>query len=419
MIKMPRGTKDILPQESYKWQYIEEIIKSVCRDFNFKEIRFPTFEHTELFARGVGDTTDVVQKEMYTFLDKDNRSLTLRPEGTAGVMRSFVEHGLYGGALPLKLFYLISCFRYEKPQAGRLREFHQFGVELLGSYSPAADAEVIMLANTIFKRLGIKNLHLIINSLGCRECRKEHSKALVEYFTKHIDGLCDTCRERLAKNPMRIIDCKNESCKEIAKGAPSILDYICGDCKDHFESTKRHLDAAGIEYTVDPTIVRGLDYYSKTVFEFVSTDIGAQSTVCGGGRYDYLARELGDIDCAGLGFAMGLERLLMVMEAQGLNLGEDKPCDIYVASMGEDANVYASGLCARLRSEGVSAEMDLSKKSLKAQMKYADKLGARYTIVLGDNETTSGNAQLKDMATGEKTDISLSDTEAIARAVKQ
>jgi len=418
MIKMPRGTKDILPQESYKWQYVEDVIKGVCRDFNFKEIRFPTFEHTELFARGVGDTTDVVQKEMYTFSDKDDRSLTLRPEGTAGVMRSFVEHGLYGGALPLKLYYLISCFRYEKPQAGRLREFHQFGVELLGSYQPAADAEVIMLANTIFKRLGIKNLHLIINSLGCRDCRKEHSKALVEYFNKHIDGLCDTCRERLLKNPMRIIDCKNESCKEIAKDAPSILDYICTECSDHFDATKRHLDAAGIEYTVDPTIVRGLDYYSKTVFEFVSGDIGAQSTVCGGGRYDYLARELGDIDCAGLGFAMGLERLLMVMEAQELPLGENKPCDVYVASMGDNANVYASGLCARLRSEGVSTETDLSKKSLKAQMKYADKLGARYTIVLGDNEIESGAAQIKNMETGEKTDISLNDAAAIAALVK-
>ena len=418
MIKMPRGTKDILPLESYKWQYVEDIIKGICRDFNFKEIRFPTFEHTELFARGVGDTTDVVQKEMYTFFDKDNRSLTLRPEGTAGVMRSFIEHGLYGGALPLKLFYLISCFRYEKPQAGRLREFHQFGVELLGSYSPAADAEVIMLANTLFDRLGIKGLNLIINSLGCRECRSEYSKALVKYFTEHIDGLCETCRERLAKNPMRIIDCKNESCSQIAKGAPSILNYICDSCREHFESTKRHLDAAQIKYSVDPTIVRGLDYYSKTVFEFVSGDIGAQSTVCGGGRYDYLAKELGDVDCAGLGFAMGIERLLMVMEAQNLPLGENKPCDVYVASIGEDANVYASGLCARLRTQSISSEMDLSNKSLKAQLKYADKLGARFTIVLGDNEIETGNAQLKNMSTGEKKDIVLSDVASIADAIK-
>ncbi|MBQ3379596.1 MAG: histidine--tRNA ligase [Clostridia bacterium] len=418
MIKMPRGTKDILPDESFKWQYVEDKIKGVCRDFNFKEIRFPTFEHTELFKRGVGDTTDVVQKEMYTFSDKDQRSLTLRPEGTAGVMRSFVEHGLYGGALPLKLYYLISCFRYEKPQAGRLREFHQFGVELLGSPSPAADAEVISLANAIFERLGVKDLSLIINSLGCRTCRKEHSKALKEYFTAHVDGLCDTCRERLQKNPMRIIDCKNDSCKEIAKGAPSILDYICDDCSKHFEETKRHLTAAGIKYTVDPTIVRGLDYYSKTVFEFVSGDIGAQSTVCGGGRYDYLARELGDIDCAGLGFAMGIERLLLVMEAQGLFMGENKPCDLYIASMGDEANVFASGLAAAMRAKGVSVETDLMKKSLKAQMKYSDRLGARFCIVIGESEMETRKAQLKNMATGEKTDIDLSDVSAAAGLIK-
>ena len=419
MIKMPRGTKDILPDESYKWQYVEDVIKGVCRDFNFKEIRFPTFEHTELFQRGVGDTPDVVQKEMYTFSDKDNRSLTLRPEGTAGVMRSFVEHGLYGGALPLKLFYLISCFRYEKPQAGRLREFHQFGVELLGSPSPASDAEVISLANAIFTRLGVRDLHLIINSLGCRDCRKEHSKALKAYFTAHKDGLCDTCRERLEKNPMRIIDCKNESCKEIAKDAPSILDYICGECSDHFEETKRHLTAAGIDFTVDPTIVRGLDYYSKTVFEFVSGDIGAQSTVCGGGRYDYLARELGDIDCAGLGFAMGLERLLLVMEAQGLYVGEDRPCDVYIASMGSEASVYASGLAAKMRAAGISAETDLMKKSLKAQMKYADRQGARFSVVIGESEMETGRAQLKNMATGEKTDIDLNDVTAVSAVIKE
>ena len=418
MIKMPRGTKDVLPGDSYQWHYIENVIKKLCRDFYYKEIRLPVFEHTELFARGVGDTTDVVQKEMYTFLDKDNRSLTLRPEGTAGVMRSFIEHGLYGGSLPLKAYYLISCFRYEKPQAGRLREFHQFGVELLGSYEPSADAEVISIAHALFERLGVKGIRLNINSLGCRECRKEYSKALKAYFESHLDNLCDTCKERLTKNPMRIIDCKNESCSEIAKGAPSILDYICGECSTHFEDTKKHLDAMGIAYEVDPTIVRGLDYYSKTVFEFISGDIGAQSTVCGGGRYDYLAEQLGGVKCAGLGFALGLERLIMLMEAQGVPFGEDIACDIFIATLGQAADQFSSGLCYQLRQMGICAQRDTNARSLKAQMKYADKLGARYSVVLGDDELKNNTATLKNMQTGEKIEIQLSDINSIVNILK-
>lgn len=407
-IRRPRGTKDILPDQIGKWQYVEGVMREICFAFGFAEIRTPTFEHTELFSRGVGDTTDVVQKEMYTFSDKDDRSLTLRPEGTASAVRAFLENGLFGGNLPAKYYYLISCFRYEKPQAGRLREFHQFGVEMFGSPSPRADAEVIALACALFERLGVKNITLNLNSLGCPDCRRDYTRALAAYFEGRKEALCETCKERLAKNPMRIIDCKNPECSAIAKGAPSVLDYLCEGCRGHFAKTREYLSAMGIAYEIDPTIVRGLDYYTKTVFEFVSNEIGAQGTVCGGGRYDGLIEELGGRSMPGLGFALGIERLIMVMEGQNLPFGEEKGKTLYLAPMGEEGAGAAFKAADEFRRRGVGVEMDLMEKSLKAQMKYADKLGVDYVGVLGSEELARGEIALKNMKTGEQKNISLS-----------
>ena len=406
-VSAPKGTMDILPGESEKWQALEEKIRSVCARAGFSEIRTPVFEHTEVFSRGVGDTTDVVSKEMYTFEDKGGRSVTLRPEGTAGIVRAFLENGLFNAALPVKLYYLIGCYRYEKPQKGRLREFHQFGVEMFGATSPAADASVIALPHRLFTELGVKGIKLHINSIGCRDCRAAYREKLVEYFSDKTDKLCPTCRERLHKNPMRILDCKDPSCQAVAADAPLILDHICPDCRDHFESVKAHLDGMGVAYTVDPRIVRGLDYYNRTVFEFISDEIGAQGTVCGGGRYDGMTVQLGGADQPGLGFAMGLERFLLLLEAQGTQLADKQTPDLYIAPLGEAAIQKALALCERLRDEGARAETDLMGKSLKAQMKYADKLGARYVLVLGDGELESGMVQLKDMKEGGAKEIAL------------
>ncbi|MGN0546927.1 MAG: histidine--tRNA ligase [Acutalibacteraceae bacterium] len=405
--KAVKGTQDIMPDEVYKNQFIEQIMLDIAGKFGFREIRTPVFEHTELFQRGVGETTDVVQKEMYTFDDKGGRSITLRPEGTAGAARAFLEHGLFNEALPQKLCYILNCYRYEKPQAGRWREFQQFGVEMLGTASPAADAEIISLANEIFAFLGVEGLQLEINSIGCPECRKNYHNALREYFEARKDKLCPTCLGRLEKNPMRILDCKSPICQEVAKDAPAILDYICDDCSAHFESVKKYLDKMNIEYVINPRIVRGLDYYTRTVFEFVSTEIGAQGTVCGGGRYDGLLEELGGPHTPSLGFAMGTGRLLMVMQAQGIEIPAPPTCDIYVAPMGENASFEAAAIVADLRASGVSAQTDVVGRSLKAQMKYADKIGAKYTMVLGDDELNSKKAKLKNMATGETTEAEL------------
>ncbi len=405
--KAIKGTQDILPSEVYKNQFIEQIVIDIAGKFGFKEIRVPVFEHTELFQRGVGETTDVVQKEMYTFDDKGGRSITLRPEGTAGVARAFLEHGLFNEALPQKLCYVINCYRYEKPQAGRWREFQQFGVEMLGTASPAADAEVISLANEIFAFLGIENLQLELNSIGCPECRKNYHNALREYFESKKENLCPTCLERLGKNPMRILDCKSPICKEICDGAPAIIDYICDDCSAHFESVKKYLDAMNIDYVVNPRIVRGLDYYSRTVFEFVSNQIGAQGTVCGGGRYDGLVEELGGPHTPSLGFAMGTGRLLMLLEAQGIELPKPGACELYIAPMGENASLEAMRIVHDLRTNGISSQTDVAGRSLKAQMKFADKIGARYTMVLGDNEIEQGKANLKNMDNGEVTEVEL------------
>lgn len=405
--KAIKGTKDVLPNDVHKNQYIEATALDIASKFGYKEIRTPVFEHTELFQRGVGDTTDVVQKEMYTFDDKGGRSITLRPEGTAGAVRSYLENGLCNEALPQKVCYLISCYRYEKPQAGRLREFHQFGVECFGSASPLADAEIIALAKSLFDTLGVKDLSLEINSIGCPTCRAEYHKALKEYFSSRKDELCNTCKSRLDRNPMRILDCKSPICHEIAEGAPVVIDYLCDECKEHFENVQKYLKAQNIEYTINPQIVRGLDYYTKTVFEFVSNAIGAQGTVCGGGRYDGLVEELGGQHTPSLGFAMGIERLMLLMEAQGCEFPEAEKPDLFIVALGEKATLKAVEIAKDMREEGFSALLDLNQRSVRAQMKYADKLGAKFNVVIGDNEVEAKTAKLKNMQTGEETEINL------------
>lgn len=405
--KAIKGTKDVLPKDVHKNQYIEATCLDTAEKYGYKEIRTPVFEHTELFQRGVGDTTDVVQKEMYTFDDKGGRSITLRPEGTAGAVRSYLENGLCNETLPQKVCYLTSCYRYEKPQAGRLREFHQFGVECFGTASPLADAEIIALAKSVFDSLEIKDLSLEINSIGCPECRAEYHKALKEYFESRKDELCATCQDRLDRNPMRILDCKSPICSEIAKDAPVVIDYLCDECKEHFEKVQNYLKAQNIEYTINPKIVRGLDYYTKTVFEFVSNSIGAQGTVCGGGRYDGLVDELGGQKTPSLGFGMGLERLMLLMEAQNAPFPEANVPDLFIAALGEKATLKAVEIAKDMRSEGFSAVMDLNQRSIRAQMKYADKLGAKFNIVIGDNEVETGIAKLKNMTSGEETEIAL------------
>lgn len=414
--KRPKGTQDVKPADVYKWHTVEQIAAETAECYGFKEIRFPTFENTKLFKRSVGDSTDVVQKEMYGVTakssanGKDDDDFTLRPEGTAGAARAVLENGMLSDALPQKVYYNISCFRHEKPQAGRLREFHQFGAEMYGSASPAADTEMIAMVDAFLRRLGIKGIALNINSIGCPKCRGEYHKALKSYFEGRKDELCGTCRDRLEKNPMRILDCKSPICQDIAKGAPVILDYLCDDCKSHFEKLQKNLTAMNIEFTVNPKIVRGLDYYTKTVFEFVTTSIGAQGTVCGGGRYDGLIEQLGGAPTPALGFAMGIERLIMTMESQGCDFIEPKKCALYIAAMDETALEKAIVLTKTLRDDGIWAEYDLQGRGVKAQMKYADKLGADFTMVLGSNEIESGKAQLKNMKTSEKIEISLGDS---------
>ena len=410
--KKIKGTEDVLPKQSYRWQFVENIMREEARAYGFKEIRTPVFEHTELFARGVGQTTDVVQKEMYTFDTKGGESVTLRPEGTAGAARAVLEHSLEQDGLPIKA-------SYEKPQAGRLREFHQFGIEEYGTQAPAADAEIICLAQSVLDRLGLSQVHLEINSIGCPECRAKYNQALKEYFTQYKDRLCPTCLTRLEKNPMRLLDCKSPEDKEIAKDAPKITDYLCEECEAHFTEVKKYLDAAGVEYTVNPTIVRGLDYYTKTVFEFVTDCIGAQGTVCGGGRYDGLIEELGGKHMPSLGFAMGMERLLMVMDAQKIEIPDNDKTALYIATMGDAAKVKAFELLRQVRECGLIAETDVVGRGLRAQMKYADKIGAKYSVVLGDNEIEENKARVKNMETGEQTELALDESFADKFSVLQ
>ena len=408
MIQKIKGTMDILPDESPLFRYIEGVMREEAQNYGFGEIRTPTFENTDLFVRGVGDTTDVVQKEMYTFADRDeNRSISLRPEGTAGVARALIEHGKCSDTMPQKYYYLISCFRHEAPQAGRSREFFQFGTETFGSDSPSADATSIALAASIFKRLKLDNVKLHINSIGCRECRPVYREALVKYFSAHKDKLCDTCKKRLETNPLRLLDCKSEICSAIAKDAPKTTEHLCGACQEHFDGLKNRLDAMGIEYRVNPSIVRGLDYYTRSVFEFIAEGIAAQSTVCGGGRYDGLVESLGGPALSGVGFAMGLTRVILAMRQLGVDNVEAARPKVYTAALGEAAAIKALAITERLRKDGIYAECDTMGRSLKAQMKYANKLGAEFVLIIGDSEVESGKAQLRNMANGEQTEVEL------------
>lgn len=398
----PKGTKDRLPSQVYKWHYVEKKFADICDRYGFKEIRTPMFEHTELFTRGVGDTTDIVQKEMYSFQDHGNRNITLKPEGTSPVVRAFIEHKQYAEVQPTKYYYITPCFRYEKPQSGRLREFHQFGIEIFGTPNMLADSEVICLAHDFLNEMGIKDIRLRINSVGCPECRKKHREALKAFLEPRFDELCDTCKERFNKNPMRIIDCKSKSCQEIIKDAPMMIDYLCDDCRESFEEVQKNLDALGIEYEVDPKIVRGLDYYTKTAFEFVTTSIGAQGTVCGGGRYDQLVEEVGGPPIPGVGFGLGIERLLMLMEANGIEIPQPNQLEVFIAVMGDKAKAFGLNLLHELRMNGVKAEMDTLSRNIKGQFKYADRLGAKYTVVIGENELEEGAVSVKEMATSEQ-----------------
>lgn len=403
----PKGTEDLLPDKSYRWQYLEKNFKDICDVFGYKEIRMPTFEHTELFERGVGDTTDVVEKQMYTFLDKGGRSVTLRPEGTASVARSFLQNNIYAQPMPMKAFYNIPCFRYENKQKGRLREFHQFGVEVFGAENSSIDAEIISLAIMFLNKVGLSDLEVHINSIGCSECRKKYNDALKKFLNSKLEKLCGTCRERFERNPLRILDCKSEICQKEAEGAPVILDYLCDECKEHFLSLKKNLDMLGIKYKVDTGIVRGLDYYTKTVFEIVSGSF----TVCGGGRYDGLVEEFGGDKTPAVGFGLGIERLLIRLDELGVEIPNNINPDLYVVSLGDKAKAFTYSFVNQMRNAGIKTEMDHMGRGLKPQMKYANKLNALNVIVLGDDEIESGMAKIKNMKTGEQEDIKLSEAE--------
>ena len=408
-IKAPKGTKDTMPRDSYKVQYIEREFSELCRLYGFREVRTPMFESTELFNRGVGETTDIVQKEMYTFEDLGHRSITLKPEGTSPAVRAFIESHDYAEMQPTKYYYDTPCFRYERPQAGRLREFHQFGVENFGTPDMMADAEVIALASDFIKKIGIEDVELRINSVGCRECRPVYRKALQDYLRPYYEELSDISKDRFEANPMRIIDSKDVTDQRIAKDAPYMLDYLCDDCKAAFEALKANLDAMGISYGVDPRIVRGLDYYTKTAFEFVTTKIGAQGTICGGGRYDHLVEEIGGPSIPGVGFGLGKERLLILMEQNDIVVDDPNVPDISVSFIGDKARLYALDLVHKLRAGGVSAIIDTLNRNLKGQMKYANKLNARYSVVIGENEIEKGIVTLKNMYSGEQKEISAID----------
>ena len=408
MIQKIKGTMDIFPTDTPLFRYIEGIMREEAEKYGYGEIRTPTFENTELFVRGVGDTTDVVQKEMYTFADREeNRSISLRPEGTASVARAIIENGKCSDPMPLKYYYIISCFRHEKPQAGRSREFFQFGTEMFGAESPAADATVIALGASVLKRLGLKNVKLHINSIGCKECRPAYRGALTDYYSANEAVLCDTCKTRLLKNPLRLLDCKNPDCAALAPKAPRTVDHLCECCASKFDMLKASLDAMGIEYVVDPSIVRGLDYYTGVVFEFIAEGIGAQSTVCGGGRYDGLVESLGGPALSGIGFGMGITRVILAMREAGLDKIAPTLPKLYIAALGERASVKALAIAERLRSEGKYVECDIVGRSLKAQMKYANKIGAEYTLIIGDSEIDAGKAQLKNMADSSQTEVAL------------
>ena len=408
-VQAPKGTKDMLPQDAYKWHFVENKFREIAKFYGMREIRTPMFEHTDLFLRGVGDTTDIVQKEMYTFNDKGNRSITLKPEGTAPVVRAFIENRLFNEAQPTKLYYAIPCFRYENVQKGRLRQFHQFGTEVFGSKEPSMDAEVIAFAMEFLKSLGLKSLSLNINNLGCPNCRPKYNEALKKFLEENYDDLCGLCQSRFDKNPMRILDCKNKNCGEITKNAPIILDYMCEECDSHFAEVKKYLDILNIPYTVDPGIVRGLDYYTKTIFEILNDDF----TVCGGGRYDRLIEQLGGPEMPAVGFGLGIERLLLTLQNEGIEIPNEGLYDLYIGARGEDGKLASFKLANALRTRGIKTEINHMGRSLKAEMKYANKIGAKFTVVLGDDELQTGNAKLKRMSDGEQFEVNLNNIEEI------
>ncbi len=406
-ISRPRGTGDILPGEIHKWHYLEDTFREVCREYNYEEIRTPIFEHTELFERGVGDTTDIVEKEMYTFLDRGKRSITLRPEGTAAAVRAYLENKLGAGPQPVKLYYTGPMFRYDRPQAGRFRQFHQVGVEVFGSRDPGLDAEVMAMAMDFYTRLGLKELELRINSVGCPQCRPVLGERLLEFFRPSLEELCTNCQGRYQRNPLRILDCKSSRCGELSVGAPTTLDCLCNGCAEHFAKVKGYLDLLNISYVVDPRLVRGLDYYTNTAFEIMATDIGAQSSIGGGGRYDGLMEACGGPPIPGIGYALGMERIILTMESQGAAFPENGPIDTFVVSVDPEAEMKAFEILFKLRKNGLSADKDYIGRSLKAQMKYAGKLNPRYTVLLGSDELVRGTAGLKDMASGVQEEVPL------------
>ncbi len=405
MINAPRGTEDILPPDSLNWQYIEEKAKKVLKTYNYQEIRTPIFEYTDLFARGIGENTDIVEKEMYTFEDKGGRSLTLRPEGTAPIVRSFLENKIYGQAQPTKYFYIGPMFRYERPQAGRFRQFHQIGVEAFGSNDPRLDCEIIYLGVDFLKKLGLQNFEVYINSIGCQECRKNYLQKLKNYLNKYADELCEDCKNRLVKNPLRVLDCKQEECQQIIEKGPDILNFLCEDCLSHFQKLKDYLDQLNITYQVDSTLVRGLDYYTNTAFEIKYSGLGAQDTIFGGGRYNDLTAEIGNKEVPGIGFAIGIERLLLTLQEQNISLPVDNYLDVYFVTIGEKARDKAMVMLKDFRDKGLKTTMDYTDRSVGSQMKAADRLQAKYSIILGEDELNKNRVTLRNMESGNEQEI--------------
>ncbi len=411
LTQAPKGTSDILPSQSGKWQYLEGLFRDICGRYGMKEIRTPMFEHTELFVRGVGDTTDVVEKQMYSFDDLGGRNLTLKPEGTSPAARAFVQNGLFKEMQPTKLYYITPCFRYEKMQKGRYRQFHQFGTEIFGTESPVADAEIVSIAADMLEAVGMKEVELRINSVGCPKCRAKHREALRDFLTPKYDQLCDTCKGRFDKNPMRILDCKD--CQKIVQGAPMMIDYLCDECRSHFEEFQSILKDMDIPFIVDPGIVRGLDYYTKTAFEFVSTKGMAQGTVCGGGRYVHLVEQIGGPETPGVGFGMGIERLMLMLSEEGVEVPEDNTADYMIITMGDKARSFGLSLAKKLRKKGRSVQMDMMGRNFKNQFKYANRIGAKKAVIIGDDEVAAGTFSVKDMETGEQITLSAEDTEQL------
>ena len=405
----PRGTNDILPGEVERWHHLEEVLRRVASLYGYREIRTPIFEHTELFQRGVGETTDIVEKEMYTFADKGDRSLTLRPEATASTVRAFVEHKLYAGSQPTKLYYIGPMFRYDRPQAGRFRQFHQYGVEVIGSPDPGVDAEVISMAMDLYDRLGLTNLTVELNSVGCPVCRPRHREALRTFLAPSQEKMCKTCQGRLDRNPLRILDCKNETCRAALEGAPTITESLCPDCSRHFRQVQEYLTALGINFRLEPRLVRGLDYYTQTAFEIIAQGIGAQSSIGGGGRYDGLVEQCGGPALPGIGYALGLERILLTMEQQGIKTGTATPLDVFVAALGDEAKRRGAVLAQHLRKLGLATERDYLDRSLKAQLKTADRLQAKYTLILGEEELKNEQVILRRMGESSQTVVGLND----------